>query len=278
MLFGKKAQYPIDLYYPKPRGDHRLELSEQAAELNGKMYEVHEHAQLTMGKEQRRQKDYYHRKVHGKPFEPGDLVWLLEPHKAKSRKFYLPWQGPYEVLSRTSEVNYRIGKKSAPEKWQKVHFNRLKPFVGNTPHRRSERRKKLVVSKYEELPNISEETESEIDGLPFNVFNPTTAESQAARSKPNVTFDDVLKVAEKASDEECPQPNPLYVDIPEGSVADRTHVYEEISEGGDPSPRIEEVEASESSSEPCRSRQRKPPVRFGIVTTPLGESSAEDSE
>ena len=264
MLFGKEAQYPIDLYYPKPPGDPRLELSEPAAELNEKLYEVHEHAQMTMGKEQRRQKDYYHRKVHGEPFEPGDLVWLLEPHKAKSRKFYLPWQGPYEVLSRTSEVNYRICKKSAPEKWQKVHFNRLKPFVGDTPPRRSERRKKLVVSNYEELPNISEETESEIDGLPFNVFNPTTAESQAARNKPHVTFDDVPKVAEKASDEECPEPNPLYVDISEGSVADQTHVYEEISEGGDPSPRIEEVEASESSSEPCRSRQRKPPVRFGI--------------
>ena len=209
MLFGKEAQYPIDLYYPKPPGDPRLELSEPAAELNEKLCEVHEHAQMTFGKEQRRQKDYYHRKVHGEAFKPGALAWLLEPHKAKSRKFYLPWQGHYEVLNRTSEVNYRICKKSAPEERQKVLFNRLKPFVGDTPPRRSERRKKLVASDYEELPNISEETESQIDGLPFNVFNLTNAESQAARNKLRVTFNDVPKVAEKASDEECPEPNPL---------------------------------------------------------------------
>ena len=238
-LFGKEAQYPIDLYYPKPPGDPRLELSEPAAELNEKLYEVHGHAQMTKEKEQRRQKDYNHRKVHGEPFEPGDLVWLLEPQKSKSRKFYLPWHGPYEVLSRTSEVNYRICKKSAPEKWQKVHFNQLKPFVGDTPPRRSERQKKLVASNYEVLTNFLEDTESEIDGLLFNVFNPTTAESQAARNKPHVTFDDAPKVVERASDEECPEPNPLCVHIPEGSIADQTHNYEEISEGGDRSPKTE---------------------------------------
>ena len=44
-----------------------------------------------MGKEQRRQKDYYQRTVHGEGFKAGDRVWLLEPHKAKSRKFHLPW-------------------------------------------------------------------------------------------------------------------------------------------------------------------------------------------
>ena len=93
------------------------------------------------------------------------------------------------------------------------------------------------------------------------MFNPTTAESQVARNKPHVTFDDAPKVVERASDEECPEPNPLYVDIPEGSVADQTHVYEEISEGGDPSIRIE-VEASESSSDTCRSRQRMDTCRL----------------
>ena len=98
-------------------------------------------------------------------------MWLLEPHQTKSRMFYL--QGPYEVLSRTSEVNHRICKKSAPEKWQKVLFHRLKLFVGDIPPRRSERRRKLVASNYEQLP---EEIESQIDGLPLYVFNPTTAE------------------------------------------------------------------------------------------------------
>ena len=224
---------------------------------------MHRHAQITMRKEQRRQKDYYHRKVHGKLFEPGDLVWLLEPRKAKSRKFYLPWKGPDEILNRTSEVNYRICKRGNPEKWQKVHFNRLKAFVSEALPRRSKRQKKLPSSNYEELLIVLEGTGSELDDLPFYVFNPTTAESEAARNKPHVTFDDAPQVVEKASDEDCLETTPLYLDIPDGSVADQSHVYEEISECGDLSPQIEEVEARESSSEACRSWQRKPPVCFG---------------
>ena len=91
MLYAREAQYPIDLFFPKPPGDFRSEVDDLGTELNEKLYEVHSHAQLTMGKEQRRQKEYYQRKAHGAPFEPGDLVWLLEPHRAKSRKFNLPW-------------------------------------------------------------------------------------------------------------------------------------------------------------------------------------------
>ena len=114
MLYGREAQYPIDLFYPKPPGDPRLELGEVGAELSDKLFEVHSHAQLTMGKEQRRQKDFYQKKVHGESFKIGDRVWLFEPHKAKSRKFYLPWHGTYEVLSQTSEVNYQICKPGCP--------------------------------------------------------------------------------------------------------------------------------------------------------------------
>ena len=86
MLFGKEAQYPIDLFYPKPPREPRLELGEDGLELNEKLYKVQNHLHATMGKEQRRQRDYFERKVHSNPFKPSDLVWLFEPHKAKSRK------------------------------------------------------------------------------------------------------------------------------------------------------------------------------------------------
>ena len=128
MIFGREAQYPIDLFVPKPPGDPRLKLGEKAEELNERFYEIHREAQMTMGSEQRRQREYFNRKVHGEPFKEGDLVWLYEPHKAKSRKFYLPWLGPFQVLSRTSEVTYMVCKRG--KKWQKVHFNRLKPYPG----------------------------------------------------------------------------------------------------------------------------------------------------
>ena len=104
MIFGREAQYPIDFIVPTTPGDPKLKLGENAQELTERLYEIHREAQMTMETEQRRQTEYFNREVHGEPFKGGDLVWLLEPHKAKSRKIYLPWHSPFEVLSRTSEV------------------------------------------------------------------------------------------------------------------------------------------------------------------------------
>ena len=72
------------MFYPKPPGDPRLELGEVGAALSDKLYEVHSHAQLTMGKEQRRQKDHYQRNVHGECFRARDRVWLLEQSGTQS--------------------------------------------------------------------------------------------------------------------------------------------------------------------------------------------------
>ena len=183
MIFGREAQYPIDLFVPKPPGDPRLKLGENAEELNERLYEIHREAQMTKGSEQRRQREYFNRKVHGEPFKEGDLVWLFEPHKAKSRKFYLPWHSPFEVLSRTSEVTYMISKRGNKEKWQKVHFNRLKPYRVDPEVRHSGRLKNRPPPIYEEIPNEIE-TEEEIEDRPFHVIESTTADSQAARNRP----------------------------------------------------------------------------------------------
>ena len=107
LISGSEAQYPIDLCVPKPP---RLKLGENAEELNKRLYEIHREAQITLGAEQKRQREKFNRKVHGDPFKERDLLWLFEPHKAKSRKFYLPWHGLFEVLSRTSEVSHMIFK------------------------------------------------------------------------------------------------------------------------------------------------------------------------
>ena len=56
MIFGREAQYPIDLFVPKPPGDPRLKLGKNAKELNERLYEIHRGAQMTMGTEQRRQR------------------------------------------------------------------------------------------------------------------------------------------------------------------------------------------------------------------------------
>ena len=199
MIFGREAQYPIDLFVQKPPGDPRLKLSENAEELNERLNEIHREPQKTMGTEQRRQREYFNRKGHGEPFKEGDLVWLFEPHKAKSRKFYLPWHCPFEVLSRTSEVIYLICKRVDKEKCQKVHFNRLKPYRGDPEVRHSGRLKNRPPPIYEEIPNEIE-TEEEIEDRPFHVYKLTTAESQAARNRPKETFSQLPEIVEQDSE------------------------------------------------------------------------------
>ena len=73
------------------------------------------------------QKEIYDRRVHGKPFEPGELVWLYCPatSRGQCRKFHWPWMGPYWIIHKLSDVTYRIQNVRAHQKWIVVHFNRL---------------------------------------------------------------------------------------------------------------------------------------------------------
>ena len=231
MLFGKEARYPNDLFYSKPLGDPRLVVGEHGLELNEKLYEVHSHAQATMGKEQRRQCNFFNRKVHGDPFKAGDLVWLFEPHRAKSRKTYLPWQGPYEVLNRTSEVTYKICKRGRPERWTKVHFNWLKPYICEPEVRRSKRNAARPMPLYEEIPSVSDELDKEMEDRPFHVFRSTSAEIGANCSRPRVTFEKLPIVIEESQtendDREVSHP---YEQIPPRQLSPPIATYEQIDE------------------------------------------------
>ena len=282
MIFGREAHYPIDLFVPKPPGDPRFKLGENAAELSEHLYETQREAQMTMGTEQRRQGEYFIRKVHGELFKEGDLVWLIEPHKAKSRKFYLLWHGPFEVLSRTSEVTYMICKRGKKEKGQEVHFNSLKPYRGDPEVRHSCRLKNRPPPIYEEIPNELE-TEEENEDRPFHVIESTTAESQAARNRSKVTFRPISDIVEQDSESET-ENTPRDENI-ERQTLPRLTAYERIP--GDDTENNESEKSTVRNDAPERpldidhdsqnesqrdsdvptgrkSRVRRPPVRFGI--------------
>ena len=83
--------------------------------------------------EHKRQKSIYDEKVHGKPFNCGDLVWLYSPAvpRGKSRKFHHPWKGPFKVVESVAEYTYKI-KCIKGSKTQSVNFDRLKPAVATS--------------------------------------------------------------------------------------------------------------------------------------------------
>ena len=72
----------------------------------------------------------------------------------------------------------------------------MKPYRGDPEVRNSGRLKNRPHAIYEEIPN-EVETEEEFEDRPFHEIESTTAESQAARNRPKVTFKPIPQIVEQ---------------------------------------------------------------------------------
>ena len=79
-----------------------------------------------------KQKLAYDRKVSKHTYKVGDAVWLRSYAKQKglSRKLQLRWEGPFKIVSKILDLNYKI-QRSRKADFKVIHFNRLKPYRGN---------------------------------------------------------------------------------------------------------------------------------------------------
>ncbi|KAL5515841.1 hypothetical protein EMCRGX_G001073 [Ephydatia muelleri] len=128
----KEAKLPVDQVYgstptePKPQHEY-------ARQLQKILQGAFQAARENMGTATMRMKEVYNLRVHGKQYEPGDLVWLHTPvvPRGKPRKLHCPWTGPFRVVKRLSAVTYRILdlRRIAVRRRKRmvVHFDRLKP-------------------------------------------------------------------------------------------------------------------------------------------------------
>lgn len=67
-------------------------------------------------KAQRDQRGVYNRTAQHREFQPGDRVLVLVP--TVECKFLATWQGPFEILEKVGEVNYKVrqpGKRKAEQ-------------------------------------------------------------------------------------------------------------------------------------------------------------------
>ena len=137
----------------------------------------------------------------------------------------------YEVLNRTSEVTYKICKRGWPERWTKVHFNRLKPFIGENEVRRSKRNAARPMPLYEEIPSVSDESDKEKEDRTFHLFSGTSAETRANCNRPRVTFEKLPVVIEESqtedNDREVSHP---YEETPPSLPSPPIATYEPIDE------------------------------------------------
>ena len=132
MMMGREAELPVDLVMGRPEEEERVHCETEYVEnLSKKLETVHDFARVNIKLSSDRQKKYYDHKAQLKQFHQGDAVWLHNPARKKgiSPKLTRQWEGPYTVITRLSDVTYRI-QLSARSKPKIVHFNRLKEYQG----------------------------------------------------------------------------------------------------------------------------------------------------
>ena len=111
LMFGRQIGLPLDNMVggpetaPDPYGEYMSQLKNR---LSNTLQDVREQLKTA----QQRQKEYFDRGVKVRLYQPGDQLFLFNPQlkPGEAAKFHRKWKGPYEVLERTTEVNYRIKK------------------------------------------------------------------------------------------------------------------------------------------------------------------------
>ena len=110
LMYDRQARLPIDLVYgTKVNHTHA---SAYAMSTKRAFEEAYSLVRQKLNAAHCIQKTYYDKKVHGKPFVTGDLVWLFSPAvpRGKSKKLHHPWSGPYRVTARLGDSDYRVKK------------------------------------------------------------------------------------------------------------------------------------------------------------------------
>ena len=77
LMFGGQARLPIDLVYGTGAGQARV--TEYASSTKHALKEAYCNVREKLSAAHYHQKVHYDKKVHGRPFAVGDLVWLFSP-------------------------------------------------------------------------------------------------------------------------------------------------------------------------------------------------------
>jgi hypothetical protein len=108
LLFGAEAVLPTDVHYCAPRVVAYVEEDAQTALANAQdlLDEARDIALACSAVYQQSLCNYHSRRVHGRSFEPGNLVLCLK--QTSTSKLEPPWEGPYLVHKAIPGGAYRL--------------------------------------------------------------------------------------------------------------------------------------------------------------------------
>ena len=126
LMHGYEARLPADLIFGLGSREKHSPC-DYVAEVQDRLQATFQKVREKTGQEQKRQKTYYDRKIHGNPIEEGELVWIWNPaiprKRGYCRKFHQSWQGSYRILKKLSDVTYQIQHIAKKRNRQIVHFD-----------------------------------------------------------------------------------------------------------------------------------------------------------
>jgi hypothetical protein len=132
IMLGHELRLPLDLLTGRPPDEELPGNPQQfVKELQENLAEVHHQVRENLKFTGNVMKRYHDVKAHKVCYTESDRVWFYNPQRKKgqSPKLMSPWEGPYTVVDRLSDVTFRI--KGGPRaKCKVVHANRLWKYHG----------------------------------------------------------------------------------------------------------------------------------------------------
>ena len=114
LLYGRDPRLPNDAVLSPTKAKKLIGLREYGQELTVRMSEAWELARQSVGRAQKKQKQYYDQRQQRLPnFTVGERVFLFKPAEktGEARKFARPYHGPYRVL----EVDINTVRMNRPQ-------------------------------------------------------------------------------------------------------------------------------------------------------------------
>ena len=127
LVFGHESSLPLDLMYRPSLSKTPIDVKDWVSQKEEAFRQAYELVRRNANSQQRRRKNLYNKRVHGRTYKEGEHVLLHHPvvQPGKSPKLSGPWRGPYEILKCLNDVNYRI-KELTTGKVQVAYYDRMK--------------------------------------------------------------------------------------------------------------------------------------------------------
>lgn len=123
LMFGREVTTPVDLIFPRPRGEVSVDVCQYVSELRHRIEDAYTVARENLKDAADHQKKNHDTRMVQNRFQPGDLVYKRN-HNTK--KLETPWVGPYVIKKLVGDCLYRVSDR---KKVYVLHHNLLKPYI-----------------------------------------------------------------------------------------------------------------------------------------------------